>query len=355
MTPKRTKEFLIHSFKHGIDVMLKGAPGVGKTEVFKQAVAAAGHDLQLWHPTVAEPTDYKGLPSISPDGEHATFLPYGELWKAIKAERPTQVLIDDAGHADEGVQKALMQLKLERRINGHILPDCVHLHAATNDIKQQAGVRGLIEPFKSRFHVILEMTVSVSDWKDWAQDAGLDPVVIAFHESAHSVLPDGRPLLFAWEPTKEIRAQPCPRTWEFFARLYASGERDPEVWQGSIGKEAATAFATFEQIAVNCPTNAEILADPHGARIPDEPALRYLTAINLGREIGRRNFESAYAYLNRGEQPYRFLAIQHTLRREAKLAGEGKLRTPDRLISHPLWLRLVSTGGELNALANATI
>ena len=72
-----------------IPVLLTGAPGVGKSSIVEQAAKAAGYDVILSHPVVADPTDAKGLPWPGKDGESATFLPFGDLARAIKATTPT--------------------------------------------------------------------------------------------------------------------------------------------------------------------------------------------------------------------------------------------------------------------------
>lgn len=351
MTPKQALRILTHAIRNRLQVLLKGAPGVGKSALWAQAAQQAGADLVLMHPAIDDPVDYKGLPAVADGGEHATFLPYGRLQRLITAGQPTVAVLDDFGQADESVQKATMQLIHGRRLNGHVLPDHVVFGAATNDVKQQAGVRGLIEPVKSRFHLIVQVDVSKADWQEWALDAGVPPLVVAFMDSPLAVLPDNRHLLFAWEPTKDIVAQPCPRTWEFFGQLYASGIREEAVWAGCVGAPAAAAFAQFEQLATHCPTNDEILADPHGTAVPTEPALCYLVAANLAGALRQSNFGTGMTYLQRLEQPYRFLTLQAVNRREAKAQAEGRLRMNERILLTDAW-RAWATG-EGAKLANA--
>jgi hypothetical protein len=59
-------------------VLIKGAPGTGKTDIVTSACCKAGVELIISHPVgVDEPIDYKGLPALR-DG-HAEFLPFGAL------------------------------------------------------------------------------------------------------------------------------------------------------------------------------------------------------------------------------------------------------------------------------------
>src|SRR5580765_2856955 len=98
-------------------ILISGAPGVGKSDVVDQSAQLAGADMILSHPAVSDPTDAKGLPWVV-DGA-ATFLPFGELHRAINATRPTVWFLDDLGQAMPAVQSSFMQLLLARRVNGH--------------------------------------------------------------------------------------------------------------------------------------------------------------------------------------------------------------------------------------------
>src|SRR4051794_32553163 len=116
----------------GLEVLLVGAPGVGKTQLVYELAQEEGYDVILSHPAVEDPTDVKGVPFPSKDGETACFLPYGILAQAMPATKRTLWFIDDLGQAHEDVQAAYMQLLLGGQIGGHKIPDCVRFIAATN-------------------------------------------------------------------------------------------------------------------------------------------------------------------------------------------------------------------------------
>src|SRR5208282_983947 len=87
-------------------VLIKGAPGVGKTDITHQICGLVDADLVVEHPVVSDPTDYKGLPFAMPGTDSATFLPFGELKRLIEADRLTVCFIDDLGQAPAAVQAA---------------------------------------------------------------------------------------------------------------------------------------------------------------------------------------------------------------------------------------------------------
>src|SRR5690349_18181009 len=109
------------ALKENMNVLLVGAPGVGKSDVIGDIVTnIVNYELMICHPVVSNPIDYKGLPvSGMVDGKlTADFIPYGDLNKMITAEKELVVFFDDLGQAPVSVQAAVMQIILAREING---------------------------------------------------------------------------------------------------------------------------------------------------------------------------------------------------------------------------------------------
>jgi hypothetical protein len=313
MTPSKLVTVLKDAITHSEQLLIVGAPGIGKTDIVEQAAQDIGCDILKSHPAIDDPTDYKGLP-FRADNSHAEFLPFGNLWTAMQAKKPLVYFIDDLGQAAESVQKALMQLLLGRKLNGHQLPDCVTFVAATNDVKQQSGVSGMIEPVKSRFDSIVHLEVSLDDWCDWALRNDQPAELIAFLRN--------RPeLLHAFTPTKELVNSPCPRTWASIGRRLARGVNDFDLYAGAVGKGPAREFTAFLELITEAPSVDAILADPDGQPVPEKPALRYLVATALGQRAEKQNIERAFRYLQRMQQQFRVLAMRDAIRRDKMLAN----------------------------------
>lgn len=105
VTPAQLATLLSYTIKAHEPVLVVGAPGIGKTEIGKQAAAAAGADLIIAHPVVDSPIDYKGIPFVFKDG-HADFMPCGFLKIMMGAKKLTVVILDDLGQAPPAVQAA---------------------------------------------------------------------------------------------------------------------------------------------------------------------------------------------------------------------------------------------------------
>lgn len=310
--PSQVVPFLANAFKHGRQVLLVGRPGAGKTDMGFQATDSVGFGLLLSHPAVSDPTDYKGLPHDAKD--HAEFLPFAELWEAMKSTKPTVFFVDDLGQAPDSVQKAMMQLLHGRRLNGHRLPDHVVFLGATNDIGQRAGVTGILEPVKSRWDTIIHVETHIDDWCQWAVKNNMPIVLVAFLRT--------RPeLLDKFEPTRELVNTPCPRTWAKLGQWVNDGISDYEVLAGCVGKGPATEFLAFVKLATKAPSLDAIILNPDTAPLPDadEPSLKYLVATGLSRKATKGNFERITKYLYRMEQPFRVMCMKDTVARDSDL------------------------------------
>jgi len=317
-TPKQLFELLVKAIAKGISVLITGAPGIGKSEIGDQACRACDADMILSHPAVADPTDAKGMPWVV-DG-HATFLPFGELRRALEAKRRTVWFLDDLGQASPAVQASFMQLLLARRVNGHVLPEHVTFVAATNRRTDRAGVTGILEPVKSRFGTIVELVTHLDDWCQWAYGAGyIPPSMIAFLRF--------RPeLLSKFEPSADMTNSPCPRTWANAAKLEALGlGADVEIaaLAGAVGQGAATEYLAFRRMMGSMVTADQVLIDPQGAAIPSKPAELYAISVALGMKANDKTMSQVGVYCERmlkaGHGEFATLTLRDAVRRDVKL------------------------------------
>ena len=106
MRPTTLKNTIKFAIKNNLPGLIKGAPGVGKSDIVAQACREANAELIVSHPVVSDPTDYKGLPFPDKEGREAHFLPFGELNKLINADKLTVFFLDDLGQAPMSVQAA---------------------------------------------------------------------------------------------------------------------------------------------------------------------------------------------------------------------------------------------------------
>ena len=312
-------EFLARYIEARIPVMLTGAPGVGKSSIVETAAKAAGYDLILSHPVVSDPTDAKGLPWPSKDGESASFLPFGDLAQALKATTPTVWFLDDLGQASPAVQASFMQLLLARQVNGHKLPDCVTFIAATNRRTDRAGVSGILTPVLSRFGAIIGIEANVDDWTVWALDAGMPAELVSFMRFRRELLHDFNP-----QKANDMENFPCPRTWEYVGKAMKMGlpnDLEFAAFAGAVGEGAAIELRGFlSMLRSNLPSIDGILLDPDNAKIPTRPDMLWAVTTALAKKATTLNCGRVFRYAERmfenGSSEFAVLMLKDVTRLE---------------------------------------
>ncbi len=304
-----------------LPVLITGKPGIGKTDVVKQAARAADADIIVKHPVISDPTDFKGMPWVS-EGK-AQFLPFNDLEQLMTAPKATVCFFDDIGQAPASVQAALMQLFLAREINGKAISDHVTFVGATNRRADRAGVSGILEPVKSRFATIVELDVDANDWCRWAIAAGIAPQVIAYIRMRPNFLCD-------FKPTSDLKNSPSPRTWNHLAQLVAldlPSTMRLHAYAGAVGPECAAEFASFERTWQSMISPDAVLANPKAAAIPTEPSALYALATALAMRVSKDSMTRYVTYIDRlmtaGLAEFAAVSMQTAITRDQNLANTG--------------------------------
>lgn len=269
MKASQLKTTLKWAFKNQHSILIKGMPGVGKTDITKWSAKKAKQDILILHPVVDDPTDYKGLGFVI-DGK-AEFIPYGNLRKVMNAKKPLVVFFDDLGQASDAVQKAVMQLLLAREINGKKISKHVTFVAATNRKEDRAGVSGLLEPVKSRFMTIVELEHDVDEWCEWAHKKKMPSELISYAQFR-------RRGLFEFKPTRDLTNSCIGRTLANVGKAIKTKVPESvrfDVFAGAIGRKKALDFTAYLKVYANLPTIDEIKKNPLSAKIPPEASGKY--------------------------------------------------------------------------------
>lgn len=293
------------------NILLVSAPGSGKTSMTKALAEQLGWNLEISTPAMDDPTDAKGLGFPSPDGTHALFLPFGILHRLLNATEPTVWFIDDLGQANEAVQKAYMPWLLERRCGNLVLPSCVRIVAATNGRQHKAGVSGILEPVKSRFHKIVHIKSDYLVWrKDFAVPNGVNPLVLAYLDWSCSSKSN---TINKFVASNDLTNTPTERTWTNASDLFndyledSPKAGDDELYDptsilykdvcGAIGSEEAGKLWTFLKLREELKEPiSSILENPHGAHIPKGLEAQFLVTNSLVSAANDSNFENIYQY-----------------------------------------------------------
>ncbi len=242
--------------------LIVGETGIGKTALAKELAEANGWRLIVIDGNLLKEGEIGGLPTIEPyirlnhKGDKvekkATVYAVHHKLREIDAEiakgQTVLLFIDEINRCEHTVQQELMNLILNREINGYTLPAGVKIVAAMNPSSKYGAdfdyqVVDMDVAQENRF-VWLYMEPDYLQWLDWAVETGLEPKVIEFI----STFPEY--LLKINED--DIRA--TPRSYERISSLYKIYRQKTEsaprsvflnVLRGNVGRLIAEEFASF--------------------------------------------------------------------------------------------------------------
>lgn len=313
MKPSRIIETLKTLLEIQQPVFVWGPPGVGKSQVVAQVAQQQELKLIDARAVLLDPVDLRGLPHID-EQRRACWCPP----EFLPRDGCGVLFLDELNAAPPLVQAACYQLVLDRRLGEYRLPDGWGLIAAGNRETDRAVTHRMPSALANRF-AHLHFDVDAKEWTAWAQDAGLAEEVIAFIRFRPN-------LLHAFDPHKDDKAFPTPRSWEFVSRIMSRRRTilpDAELIAGVIGEGAAAEFVGFLQVHRNLPDPRMILDNPETAEIPDDPATLYAVCELLSGKTDTGNVSRIMTYAQRLPPEFSVLLV-----RDAARANGAIIRTP---------------------------
>lgn len=323
LTIPTLKEFLSHvALRLREPAFIWGQPGVGKSEAVHQlAREANGHMVDV-RMSQYDSVDFRGIPAPH-DGTATTVwympatLPFvGNPAFDQYGDRPIVLFLDEMNSASASVQAVGYQLINDRRVGEHVLRDNVIVIAAGNRETDKGVTTRMPTPLANRFtHV--EAIVDPDAWCYWAQDAGIDPVGIAYIQFQKSDLS-------TFDPAKPDKAFATPRTWAKALRYYADPAMPERIkmaaMDGAIGPGVAAKFWGFVDVWRKMPSIASIIANPNGVDVPTEPSMRWAVAVACSGAMDAKTVGALQTYLQRfKEDEFLLIAWQLGIKRDPKL------------------------------------
>jgi hypothetical protein len=298
LKPSELTEALKACYEIQQPCFVTAVPGVGKSQLVAQVCKALGIgfiDLRL---SIRESVDLRGVP----------FVVDGKTYWAVPAELPQSgygiLFLDELSSARPDVQVAAYQLVLDRKLGEYTLPDGWVVMAAGNGEGDGAVVHKMSSALNSRF-IHFGLKVDNDDWCKWAIGANLAPQVIAFNR----MFPQH---LHVWDDTtKNKKAYPCPRTWEFVSKITKGSKLSPSVEfamiSGAIGQGVATVYIGFLRTFAELPTPDSVSMSPMQAKLPKSPSAKQAIANALAISVKKHTIKNVMLYLDRMEPEYKIV------------------------------------------------
>lgn len=297
-------------------LMVESGPGIGKTQIAKQAAKLLEVGFKTAHAPLLLPEDY-GLPVVGgKNRDELKFVVSKEKFplEDSDCEESGIFLIDELSQADNSAQKILANLIQEREIHGQKLKKGWTIVATGNRQSDRSGANRILGHLSNRITRV-ELEVSLDDWSQWALNNGVKPEVVAFIRF--------RPeLLTNYDPKNETNA--TPRAWvEGVSASLGLTENEFEVFSGDVGEGPASEFLAFLKIYRTLPNPDAILLNPKKAEVPVEPATQYAVCGALVARTTEVNFDKALTYIKRLPPEFSVLYVKDAM---AKCSGITQTR-----------------------------
>ena len=243
----KTFKTIVPKLPSHIAVLVTGATGVGKSDIFHQIADTLGMEIIDRRLSQMTEGDIIGLPSL--EGGVTQFIPVE--WIKTASERPVCLFLDEINRATVEVQQCAFQLVLDRELNGVKLHPQTRVFAAINE-GGNYQVNDMGPALIRRFWKV-DLSPTVEDWLTWAKGKEeVEDIVIDFIDNNHQHL----------NHTDEFesgKVYPNPASWYRFCQSlnnipewrisqYASGKVPDAIYSlatGFVGIEAAISLNKF--------------------------------------------------------------------------------------------------------------
>jgi len=238
-------------------VLLRGAHGIGKSQVVRQLAKGFSLDVTDRRLSQMSEGDMIGLPST--DGEVTRFNP--PEWYKDACDRPVCLFLDELNRATPEVMQAAFQIVLDRELNGWKLHQDTRVFAAINTGGTYT-VNEMDPALLDRFWTI-DLTPDVKDWLTWAKESG------TIHENIVAFITGNEKWLDPPKSGDPGAVSPSRRSWERLsnALTLASVAETPDdtmfypICLGFVGTEATIAFHGFVKTIDAQVTGQEIIEE----------------------------------------------------------------------------------------------
>ena len=311
------KETLKELFKAKRPVCIEGAPGGGKTTIVQDVASELSVGYIEKHTPTMLVEDF-GVPDMAVQGNSFGYKLPDWYPAEGRTDIPDEGIIcfDDRNQAPADIQKVMANILQARTLHGVPLKKGWHVVSTGNRQSDRAGANRILSHLRNR-ETVLELETHLDDFSSWAIEHDVKPEVISFTRFRPNLLHD-------FDPQRDINA--TPRSWvegvsDVIGIVPADAEY--ECFKGAVGEGAAAEFVGFLKIHRKLPNPDNILMNPTGSNVPDDPATLYALCGTLAHKATLANFDRVITYVGRMPKEFSVLCISYATRKNDELASSG--------------------------------
>lgn len=310
--------------------MLAGSPGCGKSDIVHSIADTFNLkviDLRL---SQCDPTDLNGFPSAT--ATRARYLPMDTFpiegdplpinSKTGAAYTGWLLFLDEFNSAPVAVQAAAYKLVLDKAVGQHKLHPNVAIVCAGNLETDNAIVEPMSTALQSRL-IHLELIVDAKEWGDWAASAGIDHRITSYIKFKPGQL-------YTFKPDHSDKTYACPRTWEFANRIVKVSDigapTNLALLAGTVSEGVAREFIGFCKIFNDLPNMSDIVKDPKGIKVPDEPSVLFALTGAISHNATKENITPLMDFVERLPSEFQIVCMREVTRRNRSITEHAAVQ-----------------------------
>ena len=288
--------------KTDLPVHVQGMPGIGKTKILEMLARVFDADLAVLIGSIADPTDFGGLPMATPEGVRMLPREWAKRLNACteNGKKLGIAFLDEVTTVPPMVQAAMLRVVCERWVGDLQLAPHVRMVLASNPPEIAASGQNLAPPLANRM-MHLKWTVDHNIWCDGMVAGFPDVAVSVPPDNWKEQLPQQRVLVASYikhvgsekliklpqSPNDQAGAWPSPRTWEMATRFLAGcaamglgRQVESAGLAGLVGDGVAIEFLEWKQ-RLDLPNPEEVLKNPRAFKLPEKSDRAYAAANSI--------------------------------------------------------------------------
>ena len=283
-----------------IAILMRGPTGVGKSHLSRAVADELSLPFIDVRGSTMDESQVSGIPDFETSKETgvATFcLP---SWYVRACREPVVLMLDELNRSMPQVMQSFFQIVLDRELGNNVEGETLKLHPETRVFAavnwgSEYDVNDMDPALLRRFWVV-DLEPTVNDWIDWANQEGLDSVLIDFVRQHPEHF---RPDVSSVDPGTVV---PTPASWHrlndslvhmSMAPSDIAGSR-PDIFYslsaGFVGTEASIAFTEFVARYEKVISAEDVLSGKiKKSKIKELPASEALSVIDKMIEHSKEN------------------------------------------------------------------
>jgi hypothetical protein len=291
--------------------LLEGEPGIGKSSIMKLLKEQLGDGYAYAYFDCAQ-KDLGDIAMPSPNRELKVTEYFPNAALQLQSGKPVVIMLDEFGKAPQPVQNMLHPLLEEhnQRLGDVALPAGSYVFLTTNTAGSNLGdsIKG------HTLNRVTRVRVSKPDseqWRIWASNNGIDPVVSAWVRQFPQALasytdPSQADNAYIYNPKHMQRSFVSPRSLSKASNIVKSRDKNSAnalvaALAGTIGEAAALDMKAYIAYQDQLPDWDSIIANPESVRVPDSAGARAILVYGAVEKLAKSNIDAIMTYLGRFE------------------------------------------------------